>query len=56
MVISYFVTGSITVALSIGSIEVFAKLMLFYFHERVWNGVNFGRVNNSSEQQSVESS
>ncbi|MDF1795405.1 MAG: DUF2061 domain-containing protein [Coxiellaceae bacterium] len=55
MVISYFVTGSIAVALSIGSIEVFAKLILFYLHERAWNGVNFGRVKHHSEQQPAES-
>jgi uncharacterized membrane protein len=36
MIISYLVTGKITVALSIGSIEVFTKMILYYFHERLW--------------------
>ena len=36
MIISYFVTGKVTVALSIGSIEVFTKMILYYFHERLW--------------------
>ncbi|MBA4321359.1 MAG: hypothetical protein C0408_00930 [Odoribacter sp.] len=36
MLISYFITGKVTVALSIGSIEVFTKMILYYFHERLW--------------------
>jgi uncharacterized membrane protein len=36
MIISYIITGKITVALSIGSIEVFTKMILYYFHERLW--------------------
>jgi uncharacterized membrane protein len=36
MVISYFITGKVTVAVSIGSIEVFTKTILYYFHERLW--------------------
>lgn len=34
--IAYFVTGKIHLALSIGSVEVFTKIALFYLHERVW--------------------
>jgi uncharacterized membrane protein len=37
MVIAYFLTGEVTVAVSIGSVEVFTKLFLYYVHERVWN-------------------
>ncbi len=36
MVISYFITGKVTIALSIGSIEVLTKTILYYFHERLW--------------------
>ena len=36
MVISYIITGRITVALSIGSAEVITKTVLYYFHERLW--------------------
>jgi uncharacterized membrane protein len=24
-------------------VEVFTKIFLFYFHERLWNRINFGR-------------
>ena len=36
IVISYVITGQIKSALSIGGIEVFSKMILYYFHERLW--------------------
>lgn len=36
IIISYFITGEWKFALSIGSVEVFTKIILFYFHDRVW--------------------
>jgi uncharacterized membrane protein len=44
MVISYFITGKLALALSIGGIEVFSKMVLYFFHERTWNKINIGRV------------
>lgn len=44
IVISYIVTGSFAMAASIGSIELFTKMALFYFHERAWNKTSFGKV------------
>jgi uncharacterized membrane protein len=43
VVISYLVTGSLTMAASIGSIELFTKMLLYYFHERAWNRVDLGK-------------
>jgi uncharacterized membrane protein len=43
IVISYLITGHVKVALSIGGIEVFTKMALYYFHERLWNVIPFGR-------------
>ena len=34
--ISYVITGEVKSALSIGGIEVFSKMILYYFHERLW--------------------
>jgi uncharacterized membrane protein len=36
IIISYFITGKVTVALSIGSVEVITKTILYFFHERLW--------------------
>jgi uncharacterized membrane protein len=43
MVISYIITGKLTMAISIGGVEVFTKVMLYYLHERVWAHIH--RVN-----------
>jgi uncharacterized membrane protein len=37
MIISWFITGKLAMALSIGSIEIITKMILYYGHERVWN-------------------
>ena len=39
IIISYIITGETTMALSIGSVEVVSKMILYYLHERVWSGV-----------------
>lgn len=43
IVISFLVTGKIKMALSIGFVELFTKIVLYYAHERVWNRISFGR-------------
>jgi uncharacterized membrane protein len=42
-VISFFITGKLTFALSIASVETFTKIALYYFHERAWALVPFGQ-------------
>ena len=44
IIVSYFITGNLVMAASIGSIEVITKMILYYFHERAWNKLSFGRV------------
>jgi uncharacterized membrane protein len=39
--ISWALTGTLSVALSIGSIEVFTKFFLYYGHERIWNSIKW---------------
>jgi len=53
MVISYFITGQLALAISIGSIEVFTKMALYFFHERTWNRINFGRVKDSGTDYQI---
>ncbi|HIF88447.1 MAG TPA: DUF2061 domain-containing protein [Candidatus Thioglobus sp.] len=43
VIISYLITGSLKMAASIGSIEVVTKVFLYYYHERAWNKISFGR-------------
>lgn len=44
MVLAWFFTGSIATALSIGGLEVLTKLVLYFFHERIWSNIGFGIV------------
>ena len=44
ILISWLITHKLHVALSIGFVEVFTKILLFYFHERAWNHVKAGRI------------
>ncbi len=41
--ISWFVTGALTLAFSIGAIELVTKMVLYFFHERLWNMITWGR-------------
>jgi uncharacterized membrane protein len=43
MIISYFVTGRVSYAVTIGSVEVVTKTFLFYCHDQVWNYIPFGK-------------
>ena len=43
ILISWFITGEIALALSIGLVEVVTKMLLYFFHERVWNLINWGK-------------
>ena len=43
IVISYLLTGEIKTAISIGGIEIFTKMFLYFFHERTWNTIKWGK-------------
>lgn len=43
VIISWLITGKITMALSIGLIEVITKTLLYFFHERIWNLIKWGK-------------
>lgn len=44
IVVSFFVTGELSHAFAIGGVEVVTKFFLYFFHERIWNRINWGRV------------
>ncbi len=43
LVVSYFVTGKIFLAASIASVDFLTKLVLYFFHERIWNKIKWGK-------------
>lgn len=44
ILISWIVVGNVNFAVTIGGVELFTKMILYFFHERAWNKSNFGRV------------
>ncbi len=44
ILISFVITGQIKLAVSIGFVEVFTKIGLFYVHERLWAKIQLGRA------------
>lgn len=42
MLLALIFTGNIGTAISIGGLEVITKLVLYYFHERVWSRIQWG--------------
>lgn len=43
ILISWLITGAMTLALSIGTIELISKKVLYFFHERLWNQIKWGK-------------
>ncbi|MCJ8327942.1 MAG: DUF2061 domain-containing protein [Campylobacterales bacterium] len=53
VIISYFITGDLKMAASIGSIELFTKMILYYFHERAWNKIDYGKIKPPSNDYQI---
>jgi len=43
VIISYIITGTMALAFSIGGIELVSKMVLYFFHERAWNNIKWGK-------------
>ena len=41
--ISWIITGKLTLAVSIGSVELVTKVVLYFLHERAWNQIKWGK-------------
>jgi uncharacterized membrane protein len=53
IIISWMVIGNLNFAVTIGGVELFTKMALYFFHERAWNRINFGRVKNIPEEYNI---
>ena len=42
-VIAWIITGDWKMGGSIAGIEVITKMFFYYFHERIWNKINWGK-------------
>ena len=41
--IAWILTGDLLIGASIGGIEAIVKIFLYYFHERIWNNINWAK-------------
>jgi uncharacterized membrane protein len=42
-IISYLISGSLGAAGSIALIQMMSNTVLYYFHERIWNKIRWGK-------------
>ena len=49
-VIAWFITGKLSWAGSIASLEILTKTFLYYFHERGWNYILWGKYRNGTKK------
>ncbi len=43
ILLTWLVTGKVSMAITIGSFELITKMLLYFFHERLWNKINWGK-------------
>ena len=43
LLVSYIFTGKVVLAASIASIDFVTKMVLYFFHERIWNRIGWGK-------------
>ena len=53
MMIAWLVTGKLDFAVTIGGVELFTKMFLYFLHERTWNRIKFGRIDQSDIEYQI---
>lgn len=53
MLIAWLITGKLNFAIAIGGVEVFTKMVLYFFHERLWNRIKFGKIDSSNIEYQI---
>ncbi len=48
--LSWFITGSWKIGLSIGGVEIITKMILYFFHERIWYRFSKFGINPNKKQ------
>ena len=51
ILIAWLVTRKLEFAVTIGGVELFTKMILYYLHERTWNRIKFGKESSDIEYQ-----
>lgn len=51
ILIAWFWTRQVVVAMGVGSSEAIVKMVVYYYHERVWNKISLGYAPQESEYE-----
>lgn len=43
-VVTWIMTGKLETALTVGLIDTSVKFFVYFFHERMWNKIDYGRM------------
>ena len=43
LILSWIIVGEVKTAAAIASVEFVSKMILYFFHERAWNKINWGK-------------
>ena len=43
LILSWIIVGEVKTAAAIASVEFVTKMILYFFHERAWNNIKWGR-------------
>lgn len=44
ILIVFILTGEVVLSMGIGFLDASIKIFAFYFHERIWNKIKFGKI------------
>ena len=56
MLIVFAFTRKVALSLGVGAVEIVAKLILYYFHERLWITIPFGKKKHPLSSLSINGS
>lgn len=54
ILVAYFILGDTELAFKIGAVEFFAKLFVYYAHERIWQAVPRGTIRAFFKSKSID--
>ncbi len=50
VLLAWIISGNMIIGLKIGFTEVITKMILYYFHERIWYKINFGLLTRKKDK------
>ena len=52
MLLGWLISGNPMIGIKVGLAELGTKMVLYYFHERLWHKIKFGITNNTHNDES----